>query len=37
MAIPAIYVTIEDQSFALPQVDTGRVVYQCILADRGPH
>ena len=38
MGIPAVYVTIEDQSFALPQqIDTGRVVYQCILADRGPH
>ena len=37
MAIPAVYVTIEDASFALPQVSTGRVVYQAILSDRGPH
>jgi hypothetical protein len=37
MAIPAVYVTIEDASFALPQIDTGRVVYQCIMSDRGPH
>jgi hypothetical protein len=37
MAIPAVYVTIEDASFALPQISTGRVVYQAILGDRGPH
>jgi len=37
MAIPAIYITIEDMSIALPQISTGRVVYQVILSDRGPH
>lgn len=37
MAIPAVYVTIEDQSFALPQISAGRSVFMCILADRGPH
>jgi hypothetical protein len=37
MAIPAVYVTIEDASFALPSTNTGRSVYLAILADRGPH
>jgi hypothetical protein len=35
--IPAVYVTIEDKSFALPSVGTGRVGFVVILSDRGPH
>jgi len=35
--IPAVYVTIEDQSFALPNPSTGRYGLIVILTDRGPH
>ncbi|RLA79663.1 MAG: hypothetical protein DRG78_12525, partial [Epsilonproteobacteria bacterium] len=35
--VPAVYVTIEDQSFALPQIPQGRSVYTVITGDRGPH
>ena len=37
MAITAVYVTIEDDFFALPTANTGRSVYLAILCDRGPH
>ncbi|MEO5348944.1 MAG: hypothetical protein H7836_04800 [Magnetococcus sp. YQC-3] len=35
--LPAIYVSVEDNSFALPTIDTGRTVFLAIMADRGPH
>lgn len=35
--VPSVYVTIEDKSFALPSLESGRSVYGVILSDRGPH
>ena len=35
--LPAVYVTIEDQSFALPNPSTGRYGLIIVLTDRGPH
>jgi len=35
--LPAVYVTIEDQSTALPSIETGRVGFTVILSDRGIH
>jgi hypothetical protein len=35
--LPAVYVTIEDQSFALPNPSTGRYGLVIVLTDRGPH
>jgi hypothetical protein len=35
--IPAVYVTIEDQSLILPTLNTNRSVFSVILSDRGPH
>jgi len=37
MTLPAINVTIEDRSFALPTLKTGRSGYVVITGDRGPH
>mgnify|MGYP003972805217 CR=1 FL=1 len=37
MTIPAVYVTIEDQSVVLPGIDSDRTVFCAILGDRGPH
>jgi hypothetical protein len=34
---PAVYVTIEDASVALPTLETGRTVFAATLCDRGPH
>jgi hypothetical protein len=34
---PAVYVTIEDASYAAPAIEVGRTVYGVILCDRGPH
>jgi hypothetical protein len=35
--LPAVYVTIEDQSFALPNPSTGRYCLVVVLSDRGTH
>lgn len=35
--LPAVYVTIEDQSFALPTIEAGRVAFTVLLTDRGIH
>ena len=37
MTIPAVYVTIEDQSVVLPGIASDRTVFCTILGDRGPH
>jgi len=37
MTLPAINVTIEDRSFALPTLKTGRSGYAVVTGDRGPH
>jgi len=37
MTLPAINVTIEDRSFALPVIKTGRSGYVVVTGDRGPH
>jgi len=37
MTLPAINVTIEDRSFALPTLKTGRSGYSVVVGDRGPH
>jgi hypothetical protein len=34
---PAVYVSIEDASYAAPSLETGRVGYIVTLCDRGPH
>ncbi len=34
---PAVYVTIEDASYAAPTLEIGRTVFSVILCDRGPH
>jgi hypothetical protein len=34
---PAVYVSIEDASYAAPALEIGRTVYAVILCDRGPH
>ncbi|MDD4081987.1 MAG: hypothetical protein PHD05_01235 [Sphaerochaetaceae bacterium] len=34
---PAVYVSIEDASYAAPSLETGRVGYIATLCDRGPH
>ena len=34
---PAVYVDIQDVSYAAPTLETGRTVYNVILCDRGPH
>ena len=34
---PAVYVSIEDASYAAPTLETGRVGYIVTLCDRGPH
>jgi hypothetical protein len=34
---PAVYVSIEDASYAAPALETGRVGYIATLCDRGPH
>ena len=35
--IPAVYVEIEDRSYAAPALETGESVFCVILSDRGPH
>ena len=35
--LPAVYVTVEDQSYALPTIEQGRVGFIVILSDRGVH
>ena len=34
---PAVYVTIEDASYAAPTLETGRVGYIATICDRGEH
>jgi len=34
---PAVYVSIEDASYAAPSLETGRIGYIVTLCDRGPH
>lgn len=34
---PAVYVSIEDASYAAPAIETGRIGYIATLCDRGPH
>ena len=34
---PAVYVSIEDASYAAPTLETGRIGYIATLCDRGPH
>lgn len=34
---PAVYVTIEDASYAAPAIEIGRTVYAVTVCDRGPH
>lgn len=34
---PAVYVSIEDASYAAPALETGRIGYIATLCDRGPH
>lgn len=35
--LPAVYVTIEDQSYMSTTLEAGRTAFCCLISDRGPH